>query len=178
MLIGDGDYQPGDGLYDGNQLSALTSYNERTAQVDTDLQALAADGASATAIASEVTEYRSTTDAAIGFYGRATTQMQDTVLPAAAQLRDQTAAEATQAASDAHGWAIAGLIGTLVLGVLAVVALVAAQRRFSSMFRRKLNPALLAATDSGVSCVRPGDEPRPLRAEHIAEVGNCTRDFL
>ena len=164
VLLGDGDYQPGDGLYDGNQLSALITYNERTAQVDSDLQALAADGASATAITSEVTEYRSTTDAAIGlnefpgapagtplptaigFYGRATTTMQDVVLPAAAQLRNQTAAEATQAASDAHGWAVAGLIGTLVLGVLAVLALVAAQRRFSGLFRRRLNPALITAT--------------------------------
>jgi hypothetical protein len=164
VLLGDGDYQPGDGLYDGNQLSALISYNQRTAQVDTDLQALSADGANAATIVSEVTEYRSTTDAAIaldefpgatadtplptaiGFYGRATTTMQDEVLPAAAQLRNQTAAEATQAASDAHGWAIAGLIGTLVLGVLAVAALVVAQRKISSTFRRWLNPALLAAT--------------------------------
>ena len=164
VLLGDGDYQPGDGQYDGNQLSALTSYNQRTAQVDTDLQALAADGTNAAAIVSEITEYRSTADAAIGldefpgstaglplataigFYGRATTTMQDVVLPAAAQLRDQTASEATQAASDAHTWAIAGLIGTLLLGVLAVVALVVAQRRFSAMFRRRVNPALLVAT--------------------------------
>jgi hypothetical protein len=164
VLIGDGDYQPGDGLYDGNQLSALISYNQRTAQVDTDLHALAADGANATTIASEITEYRSTADAAIGldefpgstagapdataigFYGRATTTMQDVVLPGAEQLRDQTAAEATQAANTAHTWAIAGLIGTLLLGVLAVAALVVVQRRFSKIFRRTLNPALLAAT--------------------------------
>ena len=164
VLLGDGDYVAGDGQYDGNQLSALTSYNARTAQVDTDLQALAADGANASAIVSEITEYRATADAAIGldefpgstagaplataigFYGRATTTMQDTVLPAAAQLRDQTATEATQAASDAHMWAIAGLIGTLLLGILAVLALVVAQRRLSAMFRRRVNPALLLAT--------------------------------
>ena len=164
VLLGDGDFQPGDGAYDGNQLSALISYNQRTAQVDTDLQALSADGANPAAITSEVTGYRSAADAAIGldefpgspagtplptaigFYGRATTTMQDTVLPAAAQLRNQTAAEATQAASDAHMWAIAGLIGTLVLGVIAVVVLVVAQRRFSALFRRRVNPALLVAT--------------------------------
>jgi hypothetical protein len=164
VLLGDGDLQPGDGAYDGNQLSALIAYNQRTSQVDSDLQSLAADGASATAIASAVTTYRSTTDSAIGldefpgssagqplptaigFYGRATTMMQNQVLPAAAQLRDQTAAEATQAANDAHTWAIAGLIGTLVLGVLAALALVVAQRRFSGLFRRRLNPALIAAT--------------------------------
>jgi hypothetical protein len=164
VLLGDGDYQPGDGLYDGNQLSALISYNQRTAQVDTDLQALAADGANATTIASEITGYRSTADAAIGldefpgatagapeatsigFYGRAATTMQGTVLPTAEQLRDQTAAEATQAADAARTWAIAGLIGTLLLGILTVAALVAAQRKFSKIFRRTLNPALLAAT--------------------------------
>ena len=164
VLLGDGDYQPGDGLYDGNQLSALISYNQRTAQVDTDLQALAADGANATTIASEITGYRSTTDAAIGldefpgstagvpeptaigFYGRATTTMQYVVLPAAEQLRNQTAAEATQAANAAHTWAIVGLIGTLLLGIITVATLIAAQRRFSKIFRRTLNPALLAAT--------------------------------
>jgi len=164
VLLGDGDGQPGDGAYDGNQLSALISYNQRTAQVDSDLQALSADGANATAIVSEITDYRSTADAAIGldefpgaaagqptqtaigFYGRAATTMQDMVLPEAAQLRNQTAAEATQAASDAHTWAIIGLIGTLVLGVLATLSLIAAQRRFSGLFRRRLNPALIAAT--------------------------------
>ena len=151
VLLGDGDYQPGDGQYDGNQLSALTSYNQRTAQVDTDLRALAADGTNAAAIVSEITEYRSTADTAIGldefpgstagaplataigFYGRATTMMQNQVLPAAAHLRDQTAAEATHAANDAHAWAIAGLIGTLVLGVLTALALVVAHRRFSTL---------------------------------------------
>ena len=164
VLLGDGDYQPGDGAYDGNQLSALIAYNSRTAQVDADLQSLAADGASATTIASTVTDYRSTADAAIGlnefpgapagqptataigFYGRAATMMQGVVLPAAAQLRDQTAAEATQAARDAHTWALAGLIGTLILGVLAALALVVAQRWIAAMFRRRLSPALLAAT--------------------------------
>ena len=164
VLLGDGDGAAGDGAYDGNQLSALISYNQRTAQVDSDLQALSADGADATAIASGITEYRSTADAAIGldefpgalagqptqtaigFYGRAATMMQDMVLPEAAQLRNRTAAEATQAANDAHTWAIIGLIGTLVLGVLATLTLIAAQRRFSDLFRRRLNPALIAAT--------------------------------
>lgn len=164
VLLGSGDYQPGDGVYDGNQLTALIAYNDRTAQVNADLQSLAADGANATSIAAAVTRYRSTADAAIGlnefpgapagqplaaaigFYGRAATMMQGNVLPAAAQLRDQTAGEATKAADDAHTWALAGLIGTLVLGVLAVLALVLAQRRMAEMFRRRLIPALLAAT--------------------------------
>ena len=66
VLLGDGDFQSSDGAYDGNQLSALIAYNDRTAQVDSDLQALSADGANATTIASEVTQYRSIADAAIG----------------------------------------------------------------------------------------------------------------
>jgi hypothetical protein len=164
VLLGNGDFQAGDGAYDGNQLSALIAYHDRTAQVDSDLQALSADGANATAITTEVTQYRSTADSAIGldefpgaaagqptataigFYGRAATMMQGDVLPAAAQLREQTAAEASQAADTAHTWAIIGLVGTLVLGLIAVFALVRAQRRFTVMFRRTLNPALIAST--------------------------------
>lgn len=44
VLLGDGDLTPGGGEYDGNQLSALLAYNTRSAQVDSDLQALAARG--------------------------------------------------------------------------------------------------------------------------------------
>ena len=176
VLLGDGDAAPGqaapnetdstpgNGAYDGNQLSALMVYNSRTAQVDSDLQALAADGADSTTIAAAVASYRSIADAAvgldefpgspagqplstaIGFYSRAETLMHVVVLPDAAQLRDQTAAASTQAASDARIWAIAGLIGTLVLGVLAVTALAVAQRRLSALFHRTLNPSLLVAT--------------------------------
>lgn len=164
VLLGNGNFQADDGAYDGNQLSALIAYNSRTAQVDTDLQALAADGANATAITAEVTQYRSTADSAIGldefpgapageplptaigFYSRAATMMQGVVLPAAAQLRNQTAAEASQAADSAHRWALVGLIGTLALGVLAVLVLVRAQRKFTIMFRRTLNPALIGST--------------------------------
>ena len=191
----------GDGTFAGNQLSALSAYNTRTSQVDADLQALAtanqtttAVGQTATAanqtaaaahqtttsahrssstsaLAAEVTQYRSTADAAIGldefpgafagsptptaigYYGRAETLMHDVVLPAAAQLREDTAAASTSAASDAHLWALAGLIGTLALGVVAVGALIIAQRAFASWYRRLLNPALLAATAITVALV-------------------------
>jgi len=210
VLLGDGDFQTaGDGAFAGNQLSALTAYNARTAQVDADLQALAgtdgadvsagaeADGAHTSttatagtagtstqagtdrvsastragtddgdisALAADVTQYRSVADAAIGldeypgafagsptqmaigFYGRAETQMHQVVLPAAARLRDRTASASTSAAADAHAWALAGLIGTLVLGIVATGALVVAQRKFARWYRRLLNPALLAAT--------------------------------
>jgi CHASE3 domain sensor protein len=164
VLLGDGDLTPGDGAYSGNQLSALIAYNTRTAQVGADLQALAADGAASTSIATQVTSYRSIADAAIGldqypgaaagqsaptaigFYGRAETLMHGVVLPAAAQLRDETAAASTQAASNARTWAIAGFVATLVLGVVAILALVTAQRRFNVLFRRRLNASLLTAT--------------------------------
>ena len=164
VLVGNGDLTAGDGAYSGNQLSALIAYNARSAQVSSDLQALAADGASSTTIAAEVTDYRSIADSAIGldqfpgspagqplstaigFYGRAETMMHGVVLPAAANLRDQTAVASTQAASDARTWAVAGFIGTLVLGVIAVLTLVLAQRKFTTLFRRTVNPALLVAT--------------------------------
>lgn len=164
VLLGDGDLTPGGGEYDGDQLNAMMAYDARTAQVDADLQALAADGANSAAIATGVTTYRSIVDpaigldqfpgssagspdpTAIGFYGRATTLMQAQVLPAAAHLRDETATASTRAAGDARDWALAGLIGTLVLGALTVLALVLAQRRFSALFHRTLNPALLVTT--------------------------------
>jgi hypothetical protein len=165
VLLGDGDFQtPGDGVYSGNQLNALSAYNTRTAEVDADLQTLAAGGANTSSLAAEVTQYRSVADAAIGldefpgafagsptptaigFYGRAETLMHQVVLPAAAALRDATAAASTSAAADAHTWALAGLIGTLVLGIATVLALVIAQRALSRWFRRLLNPALVAAT--------------------------------
>jgi hypothetical protein len=164
VLLGDGDLTPQDNAYDGNQLSALMAYNSRTAQVDADLQALAADGAGSTTISGEAAAYRSVADsavtldqfpgalagrplpAAIGFYGRAETLMAHVVLPAAAQLRDATATASSQAASDARTWTLAGLGGTLALGAVTVVALALAQRKFSALFHRRLNPALLTAT--------------------------------
>ncbi|MBR7839366.1 hypothetical protein KDL01_39265 [Actinospica durhamensis] len=210
VLLGDGDFQSaGDGTFAGNQLSALSAYNARTAQVDADLQALAAAGgvsisttsgtsattstgtgtgstgtttggtgasagsagADTSVLAADVTQYRSVADAAIGldefpgvfagsptptaigFYGRAETLMHDVVLPAAEDLRQSTAAASTSAASDAHVWAMAGLIGTLALGIVTVGALVIAQRAFTRWYRRLLNPALLAATAITVALV-------------------------
>lgn len=166
VLLGDGDFQTdGDGAFAGNHLSALTAYNARTAQVDSDLQALAgASGADTSALAADVTQYRSLADAAIGldeypgafagspadtaigFYGRAETLMHKVVLVAAENLRDRTAAASTSAASDAHTWALAGLVGTLVLGIATAGMLVVAQRALARWYRRLLNPALLAAT--------------------------------
>jgi hypothetical protein len=196
VLLGDGNFQANDGAYDGNSLSALTAYNSRTTQVDSDLQALAADGSDSTAIAAEVTQYRSTADAAIGlvefpgapagqptqtaigFYGRATTMMQKVVLPAAAQLRNQTATEASQAADSAHTWAIIGLIGTLALGVIAVFALVRAQRRFTVMFRRTLNPALIAATVATVALLGGAAAGLGATAQDASDSGSRLASYL
>jgi len=171
VLLGNGDLKAGDEAYDDNQLSALIAFNARTAQVDTDLQALAKDGADSTSLAAAVTRYRSVADGAIaedefpgspagqpqstavGFYSLAETQMHGEVLPAAAALRNSTSAASAQAAADAHTWALAGLTGTLLLGVITVFALVAAHRRFTRLFRRRLNPALLTATAITVGLV-------------------------
>ena len=196
VLLGDGNFQADDGAYDGNQLSALIAYNDRTAQVDTDLRELAADGANATAITSEVTQYRSTADSAIGldefpgapagqplataigFYGRATTMMQDVVLPAAAQLRDQTASEARQAADNAGRWAVIGLIGTLLLGLIAVFALVRTQRRFTVMFRRTLNPALIAAAVATVALLVGASAGLAATAQDASDSGSRLTSYL
>lgn len=166
VLLGGGDFQTeGDGVFAGNHLSALTAYNARTAQVDADLQALAGSaGVGTSTLAGDVTQYRSLADAAIGldeypgafagaptetaigYYGRAETLMHDVVLPAAQDLRDRTASASTSAASDAHMWALVGLIGTLVLGIATAGLLILAQRALARWYRRLLNPALLAAT--------------------------------
>jgi len=198
VLLGGGDFQTaGDGAFAGNQLSALSAYNARTAQVDADLQALpGADGANTSALAADVTQYRSVADAAIGldefpgafagsptdtsigFYGRAETLMHDVVLPAAADLRDRTASASTSAASDAHTWALAGLIGTLVLGVVTTGALVIAQRKLARWYRRLLNPALLAATAITVALVGGSAVALTAASQDANAAGGRLADYL
>jgi hypothetical protein len=177
VLLGNGGSPVAGGQdHSGDQLSALTAYNARTAQVDADLQRLAATAGSADSpavatLTGGVTTYHQIADAAIaldqtapsddptrmgapagepaagaiGYYARATTLMQSTLLPAAEHLREGKAAELASASDDAH---LAGIVGACAAGVFGLLALVLAlrtHRRLRLWFRRSVNLGVLAA---------------------------------
>ena len=164
VLLGDG--TSGDGKdYSSSALSALSAYNTRNQQADTDLQQLAAgsDAAAVGQLTHAITTYRqfaaqgvsldqdsdspageSSPDAQ-GYYGIAATQMVTTVLPDAAALRDTTAAQLTSAADSAHQDALIGAIASGLLGLAALLALLVLHRRMSRWFRRVTNPGVLLA---------------------------------
>jgi hypothetical protein len=175
VLLGNG-ADPGSGALDhaGDQIAALTAYNERTAQVDADLRHLAGEDQDASAVAtltSGVTEYHQVADAAIaldqtapstlpdtmgaasgqpdaaaiGYYARATTLMQSRLLPEARALRDETSKALSGAADSAH---LAGIVGASAVGAMGLLALVLASRlhrRLRLWFRRTVNLGVLMA---------------------------------
>jgi hypothetical protein len=175
VLLGNG-ADPGTGALDhaGDQIAALTAYNQRTAQADADLKQLAGEdenAASVTTLTGGVTQYHQIVDAAIaldqtapstlpdtmgapsgqpaaaaiGYYARATTLMQSRLLPEARTLRDETSNALSDAASSAH---LAGIIGASAVGAMGLLALVLASRmhrRLRLWFRRTINPGIVVA---------------------------------
>lgn len=78
-------------------------------------------------------------NAAIGYYGRATTLMQSQLLPEAKKLRDDKARELSDSASSAH---LAGIIGAIAAGIVGLLALLLAFRMHGQLrlwFRRVAN---------------------------------------
>jgi hypothetical protein len=165
VLLGDG--TSGDGAdYSSPALAALTAYNTRNQQADTDLQQLAAstDAAAVGQLSHEITVYRqfaaqgialdqdsdspagrSSPDAQ-GYYAIAATLMQSAVLPEAAALRDSTSAQLADAAASAHSDGLVGALSAGVLGLAAVLGLLILHRRTTSWFRRTINLGVLVAT--------------------------------
>src|SRR6185312_15152376 len=84
----------------------------------------------------------------------------------------------TSAASDAHTWALAGLIGTLVLGVVTTGALFIAQRKLARWYRRLLNPALLAATAITVALVGGSAVALTAASQDANAAGGRLADYL
>jgi hypothetical protein len=173
VLLGNG-IPPGGttATYGGNQLTALIAYNQRNAQIDGDLAALAAseqpgDAAAVTALAQDISTYRGIAAGAVamddsanehvgaaagaplrdatGYYSRATSIMQGQILPEARALNTQKAAQLADAAHSANLAGTLGAIGAGVVGAVAVIAALAMHRRMARWFRRRINPFLVLA---------------------------------
>jgi hypothetical protein len=164
VLLGDGTSENAVD-YSGSALSALTEYNARNQQADTDLTRLS-NGSASTAVsrlAHEITVYRQfagqavaldqeadapagrSSPAAQGYYGIAANLMETSVLPDAATLRDDTAAQLATAAGSAHRDAMIGAVATGLLGLAAGLYLLLLHWRISRWFRRTVNLGVLLA---------------------------------
>ncbi|GAA2617044.1 hypothetical protein [Paractinoplanes durhamensis] len=149
----------------GSQIDALGTYQERSRQVDADLQkalTTTTDRAALQQLATDLAVYRERVwqtltagDAAAGYYTQATNLLHLNLLPAAQHLRDSS----TERLSDAYdrksvtqSWAVTLAV---VLGVALVLLLLILQVWLARRFRRVLNPALLLATVLTVAVVGP-----------------------
>ncbi len=164
----------------GSQVDALSTYRERSLQVDADVQRSlttatgAADRATVLQLLNHLAIYRqrvwqaltaqSQTPArspgilppdALGYYTQATNVLHLDLLPTAKQLRDSSDSRLDQAYADKRATEMWGVGLTIGLGIALVLLLVGLQAWLARRFRRVLNPALLAATVVTVALVVP-----------------------
>jgi len=110
VLLGNGSSPVAGGQdHGGDQLSALTAYNQRTAQVDADLQRLAAtagsaDASTVAALTSGVTTYHQIADAAIALDQTAPNAVPSTGITNSAGTTISMGAPAGQPAANAIGY--------------------------------------------------------------------------
>jgi hypothetical protein len=139
----------GDDRLAGSQIDALGTYLARSRQVDADMRAASGD----LELQNDLAVYRARVwqtlaagDSAAGYYTQATNVLHLSLLPAAAALRDSSAARLSRAyagKSVTEGWAVTVVV---VLGGALVTLLAGLQVWLARRFRRVLNPALLTAT--------------------------------
>ncbi|MBS2965227.1 hypothetical protein KGA66_19410 [Actinocrinis puniceicyclus] len=211
VLLGNG-ADPVSGALDhtGDQLAALTAYNQRTSQVDADLLRLVGqtgdygEGTSVAALTAGVTKYHQTADAAIaldeaapsalpdtmgassgqpadaaiGYYARATTLMQSSLLPEARALRDETSNALSGAASRAHLAAIVGAGAAGAVGLAAVMTTSRLHRRLRLLFRRTVNPGVFVAVLLTLGLTLSGLWALVAAAEDASSAGARFADFL
>jgi hypothetical protein len=143
----------------GTQIDALGAYNERSRQVDTNLQrslttsSSDADRAIVLDLLFQLALYRqrawqalTADDAANGYYTQATNVMHLNLLPAADELRESSETRLDRTYDQKRAielWAgtLAVLLGLVLVGLLGHAQLWMRRR-----FRRLINPALLAST--------------------------------
>jgi hypothetical protein len=165
VLVGNAETQA------GNRIDALTTYGQRSRQIDADLERMLTasvtdqDRATINGLLNDLGVYRQWTwqaltivwqtpadpsgalpDAALGYYSQATNMVHHELLPAAERLRDASQANLDQAYSAQRSSAVWGIVLVVVLGGALVVLLVAVQYWLARQFRRRVNPALLAGT--------------------------------
>jgi hypothetical protein len=155
----------------GSQLDALGTYQERSRQVDADLQRSLttatgeADRAIVLELMGHLAVYRrwvwqtltAQSDAppqppgrlppeALGYYTQATNVLHLDLLPAAQRLREAGEERLARAYADKRTTELAAITLTVLLGGGLVVLLVILQGWLARRFRRLLNPALALAT--------------------------------
>ncbi|GIM92211.1 hypothetical protein [Paractinoplanes toevensis] len=163
----------------GSQIDALGTYQERSRQVDADVQkALSApsDHDLVLELMGHLATYRERVwqtltagDAAAGYYTQATNVLHLDLLPAAKDLRDRGAERLSQAygrKSVTEGRAVTVAV---VLGAALLLLLLALQVWLARRFRRVLNPALLAATGLTAALVIPAVAVLTLQASRLNE---------
>ncbi|BCB75809.1 protein kinase G-activating protein GlnX [Phytohabitans flavus] len=165
VLIGNAEAQA------GSQIDALSTYRERSLQLDADLE-----GALSTATTDEergtvrellngLAVYRQWAwqaltviwqappqppgklpPAALGYYGQATNVLHFELLPTAQRLRDASQARLDDAYDAQRATELVGIALVVLLGGALTILLISLQRWFGRHFRRRVNPALLLAT--------------------------------
>lgn len=151
----------GDDALAGSRIDALGTYDERSRQIDEDLQRLVAtadaDAGRATALRllDGLTVYRQwvwqaltvePASGALGYYTQATNVLHLRLLPAAQELRDTAEDRLAQAYSAKQRSTVLAVVAGVVLGGGLLVLLVGLQLFLARRFRRLVNPALAAAT--------------------------------
>lgn len=166
----------------GTQIDALGTYQERSRQVDADLQRLlttsssAADRAAVLALLDHLAVYRERVwqtltagDAAPGYYTQATNVLHLDLLPAAQGLKDASEKRLDDAYAGKQLTQVLAVTGALVLGVALLILLFALQVWLARRFRRVFSPALLAATVLTVALVVPAVAVLVLQGQRLGD---------
>lgn len=165
VLVGNAETQA------GNRIDALTTYNQRSRQIDADLERMltatstAHDREVVTELLHDLAVYRQWTwqamtivwqapvgptgtppPTALGYYSQATNVVHHELLPGAEQLRDTSQANLEQAYSGQRATGVWGIVAVTVLGGALTAFLIVLQVWMRRRFRRRLNLALLAGT--------------------------------
>jgi hypothetical protein len=167
-----------DGL-SASQLDALRTYQERSVQIDGDIErALSAATSAATratirellaqlgvyrqmaaqamAVEREITPREPGAPlppSALGYYAHATNMLHFELLPTAKKLRESSQATLDGAYAAERRTALWGTVLTVLLGVGLLLVLALLQRRLARHYRRLVSPALLGATLAAVGLV-------------------------
>ena len=175
VLIGDAD------ALAGSRTDALSRYQERSRQVDADLQRwlTTASGAAERAVALDLMQhlavYRQRVWQALtagadgpGYYTQAGNVLHLALLPTAQRLRDSSAERLDAAYGEKRVTEIAGVTLAVVLGTALLVLLLWWQVWLARRFRRVLNPALIAATVLTVAVTIPAVVVLGVQGERLA----------
>jgi hypothetical protein len=176
----------------GSQIDALGTYQERSRQVDADLQrslttsTTAADRAVVLELLGHLAVYRERVwqtltagEGAAGYYTQATNVLHLDLLPAAERLRTASEERLSRAYAGKRVTEVAGATLAVVLGAALILLLVALQIWLARRFRRTLNPALLTATVITFGLVVPAAVVFAVQGERLAAArDNSLTPFL